>query len=302
LRKSRSGFTLVELLVVVMLIATLMSILLPALVKARQASGRMTCANYMRQIGLGIWTYDKDFGCLPNAQWNWAKQLMPQFGLKNANLIIGPGPYGAKIAYFTEMFKCPANEFISQNADPKLTYTGASISYAPVVDSGYLDGDNDGVPDSNMMYCAWSTCRNGYSTAANTPWQLRALDSCAPNTVLLLEYFNPAAKIRFSNEWPPGYAMADFGANPRMGTINWSGAGIFSTAPISGVPDIGGYTWLAAYAFSAAQFQTSRSLDTMVHAGQANLLAADGSVTARPLRGITSRSPRDLPLWTRNAD
>jgi len=63
----QSEFTVVELLVVIAIVGVLVGLLLPAVQAAREAARRVSCANNLKQLGLGIHNFHAAKNKLPSS-------------------------------------------------------------------------------------------------------------------------------------------------------------------------------------------------------------------------------------------
>ena len=129
------GFTLVELLVVVAIIALLSAILFPVFGTAREKARQISCASNMRQLGLGILQYSADYDeSLPSGSYQYAV-IPTACGGSSVDLPDGEG-WASQIYPYVKadgVFICPDDNFeplVGSRAINGVTYTTNAVSYS----------------------------------------------------------------------------------------------------------------------------------------------------------------------------
>jgi len=158
--QSWRGFTLVELLVVIGIVAVLIAVLLPALGRARAQANRVVCLSNIRQLGVGILMYCNDNkGWFPTCafpedgsayvqypedwiHWQANRNIMDSAIARY--VVGGKGP-----ETFKRILRCPADSFDGRKPIP-----GSAPGQGPYL---YSYNMNIGMGANWKPYPAWQT-------------------------------------------------------------------------------------------------------------------------------------------------
>jgi prepilin-type N-terminal cleavage/methylation domain-containing protein/prepilin-type processing-associated H-X9-DG protein len=111
---SGKGFTLIELIVVISIIALLISITVPALIYARKVTKRVICLSRMKQIALAFKTYanDNDDWIITAKEMVYSHTLKEALGVWNISLLpyIGHRIHKNPLDNYAEVWFCPMDK------------------------------------------------------------------------------------------------------------------------------------------------------------------------------------------------
>ena len=170
------GFTLLELLVVIVIIAVLVGLLVPAVQAARESARRAQCVANLKELGLALAGYESSLASLPPGYvsnfdasgndtgpgWGWGSMTLPWIEQAPAHSSINfhlnvEGPAHLTIRpYVLNLFLCPSDPMPGLvTASRRDLSTGALISdICQLAPSNYVgvNGTSEPGPDGNGAF------------------------------------------------------------------------------------------------------------------------------------------------------
>ena len=204
----RSAFTLLELLVVIVLIALLAALLIPAINKSRETARRTQCLFRQRDLAMALITYDKEKNGLPGCLnqlgdtplHSWVVAIFPMIGENKRYEVLMKGPFPDEALVSPPVLLCP-----SDNSEDKgrLNYVvncgPAAIEHGDVVPTFTLFKD-----------------RRSALTAINKKVKIDEIPDGASSTILLSE--NVSKSVDAKDVWHADWLNTRYAPNEFMNT------------------------------------------------------------------------------------
>jgi len=161
---ARHGFSLIELLIVIALLAVVVGLLVPAVQKAREVANGNACQNNLRQIGLAMHHYQDGQGCLPagyvaslpyvdgasdtSPGWAWPALILPYMEQGNLadsidfSLPIADPKNGLAVKTFVKAYLCPSDVWFEDPFTITDAFSTPICSVAPMSYAACCGNDN----------------------------------------------------------------------------------------------------------------------------------------------------------------
>ena len=154
----RDAFTVLELLVSLLVVAVVVSLSLPSLAAAREASRRISCSNRIRQVGLAASMYEstwKVFPCAAGANWLAFRRIAAHMEVPTS--ASDPHEWPRRVAVPSTALSCPSDEL------PGTSYGGSNYLFNA---GDSVPADHNGVWDESGRRVASRDVTDGLSQTA----------------------------------------------------------------------------------------------------------------------------------------
>lgn len=174
-RLQKRGFTMVELLVVIAIIGVLMSLLLPAVQKARESGRSAECKNNLKQLGLAFNTFSNRHGTMPTYDGLFPPKIMKRIKGVGAGSVIEVPDNSPRIAagWFVHLLPDLDHQVLYDNMLNRKPGE-AGVNYVQI-DSGTITTPPSA--DYRPAYCVHNgvTMPSNYNSTASMEAYLRDL-------------------------------------------------------------------------------------------------------------------------------
>jgi len=213
-KKQNNGFTLVELLVVISIIALLLAILMPALGKAREQAVKVVCKSHTRQVSLGHLVYTQDYNgsfyTAPNPTESPKKTPKTYVGNAMHNYpnywpspnFIGTEPLTAgKYLKSVDIFYCP-NYFkvFNKNSNKNIAWSVHEMGMIQFVNA-FFAGDVFGTPPKNLRRMKFVYKDTSKFTVYPACAAMAKTDNCKPYEAMIQDVIMQEIKDLGTNQF-----------------------------------------------------------------------------------------------------